>query len=561
MGHGVSTLQTAPRHCRHQIHRETVTMTKVHAFSVVALLYLSSTASARTINPFDLDEWKNMHRFSLRFQSSPAFAFPSVTVATTSGWTRKQARSIVTYSRDSLIQTSSRFHTRERYKTCFQFFKDQTDDIARRSNSSDYLHLTSPSLTNSCENNDALLHRIINGRNSSSLRWRRRTRRAAATLGIPRRCKDGQDYLEIQQQRKRTHLFSKSSNEAKGIQSSNVDECITLRPVPPLSSTILAEQQPDLSDDKRKLRIKKINSNVFRSRSRLTDEEHSRAKLVWASKYTSIQNLRKSFGSNRNKLWGDFDAKTTRKLYHTLLPRALLGLYEVGLWSPEEVAPLAFEARLAAKKYARERCRLPGRLAAMVYDGFRSWKTWGTWSVEGMTWDQIWHKYETQILEEYIEDSRRNGDEIDFHFLQEEITAQICLRILERSCNTNEAFDKMLLDDKHDKTAIKRRGRRNAERELARIKIKLDKDMEELTQLQLLNHSKRTRKRAAIFAFSSQSFFLDILGGEFTMGSLARQGVSDLSDDVVLSSIDGDGKKVCFTTDFVQAIVLSGFNG
>ncbi len=556
MGHGVSTLQS-PRHYRNQILREQITITRAHAFSIVALLYLSSTASAGTINPFDLDEWKSTHRFSLCFQSLPAFAFPSIPVASTSRRTQKQTHSIKASNRIPSIRTSSRFDTRERYQTCFQFFKDQTDGITRRSNLSDDFHHASPSHTSTCENEDALLHRIINGRNSSSLRWRRRTRRAAAALGIPRRCKDGQDYLKIQQQQRRTHFCSKSSN--KTTRSSKKDECITLRPVPPLSSTILAEQ-PD------RLRIQKMNSNVFRSR--LTDEEHSRAKLVWASKYTSIQNLRQSFGSNRNKLWGDFDAKTTRKLYHTLLPRALLGLYEVGLWSPEEVAPLAFEARLAAKKYARERCRLPGRLAAMVYDGFRSWKTWGTFSVEGMTWDQIWHKYESQILEEYIEDSRKNGDKIDFHLLQEEITAQICLRILERSCNTNEAFDKMLLDDQHDKTATKRRRRRNAERELARIKIKLDRDMEELTQLQLLNHSKQTRKRAAIFAFSSPSFFLDILGGEFTMGSLAlspqnfvkSQGVSELENDVVSRSIDDDGSHVCLTTDLVQAIVLSGLS-
>jgi len=248
------------------------------------------------------------------------------------------------------------------------------------------------------------------------------------------------------------------------------------------------------------------NFHKRKRKRKLTEEQHARAKLDWATKYTSIHTLRQSFGGNRNKIWGDFDTKTTRKLYHTLLPRALLGLYEVGLWSPTDLAPLAFEARQAAKKYARERCILPGRVAAMVYDGFRSWRTWGTWSVEGMSWEQVWDKYETQILEEYMEDHST----VDLDELQEEITAQICLRILERSCNTNEAVDRMFLhkDGSGQKQLPQqvagRRRKRNAERDLARIKIKLDRDMEELLetnrQLQIMNHNKL-----------KTPFFLDVL--------------------------------------------------
>jgi len=340
--------------------------------------------------------------------------------------------------------------------------------------------------------NDALLNRIITGRMSASLRWRKRTRRAAATLGIQKQHKNRQDYLEDQDQ-----IYQ---------------EIVTQRPsVPPPTSTIfkgvgLEEKTKSPNLNKSKMPILKI-TNFRKRRRKLTQEQHARAKLEWAAKYTSIHTLRQSFGRNRNKIWGDFDPQTTRKLYHTLLPRALLGLYEVGLWSSTDLAPLAFEARVAAKKYARERCILPGRLASMVYDGFRTWRRWGKWSIEGMSWEQIWNKYETQILEEYMEDNSN----VDLDELQEEITAQICLKILERSCITNEAVDKMFLNDDSDESKeAKRRRRRNAERDLAKIKLKLERDMKELLQ----DHEQlrlSTRKKSP--------FYLDVLGSTSAFGS------------------------------------------
>jgi hypothetical protein len=259
----------------------------------------------------------------------------------------------------------------------------------------------------------------------------------------------------------------------------------------------------------------------FLRRQKLSPSQHQAAKLDWASKYTSIDVLRQSFGTNRNKFWGDFDTKTTRKLYHTLLPRALLGLYEAGLWCPTDLAPLAFEARLAAKKYARERCVLPGRVMAMIYDGYRSWRSWGTWSVEGMSWEQVWNKYETQILEEYMED---NQGHVDLEELQEEITARICVRILERSCITNEHVDKIFLKtDGEDASSRSTRAnsntnngnslsrsqkrRRKAERDLARIKNRLERDVEELQLMEL-------QRRQRIHDNSSKiPFLMDILNG------------------------------------------------
>jgi hypothetical protein len=273
--------------------------------------------------------------------------------------------------------------------------------------------------------------------------------------------------------------------------------------------------------------------NQRNQRKILTEEEQRKAKLQWAAKYTSLPTIRQTFGRNRNKLWGDFDSQTTRKLYHTLLPRALLGLYDIGLWSPKELAPLAYEARVTAKKYARERCVFPSRVMAMVFDGYRMWRDWGTFSVEGMSWEQVWDKYETQVLKEMMEDCdqddggqddenlllRRDSDgcciiDLNEISVREEITAQICLRILERSCVTNGMVDKLFLEEDDDSDTSsgthsasnhegkknsgtnhfdndlngkrrkrkRRRRRRNAERDIARIRVHLENDIQELLQ-------------------------------------------------------------------------------
>jgi len=270
-------------------------------------------------------------------------------------------------------------------------------------------------------------------------------------------------------------------------------------------------------------------NNNSNDRRRLDYEQR---KAAWAAKYTSVSTLRQSFGKNKNRLWGDFDPTTTRKLYHTLLPRALLELRGLrdGLLSAndvvdgldeeekrrenenensqwqrirpsstdddddddsnaylinnildhdnnddqennylqeelKELAPLAYQARLAAKKYARERSRLPGRIGSMLYDGYRSWRRYGKWKSSGMTWEQVWNKYEDQVLREaqreaemlleggvtcLEEDDDENcvpsSMDVEEEGLDdEELTARICLRILERSVVTNDAIDKLFL--------------------------------------------------------------------------------------------------------------------
>lgn len=218
----------------------------------------------------------------------------------------------------------------------------------------------------------------------------------------------------------------------------------------------------------------------------LDPAEHERRKREWAAKYTDVSTLRHTFGTNRNKLWGDFDPETTRRLYHTLLPRALMALKDLGIMTEKELAPLAYEARNAAKKYARERSMVPGRVFSMCYDGYRSWRSYGKWNPEGMTWEQVWEKYEQQIVDELSDDHD-----------DEELTRQICLRILERSCKTNPTVDKIFLgeDQEHEKkahaldtgstdvgTSIKRKDamKRQRSMDIASISAQLESDIREL---------------------------------------------------------------------------------
>ena len=269
------------------------------------------------------------------------------------------------------------------------------------------------------------------------------------------------------------------------------------------------------SSSRRQIKNHINDSSTATSSSSMNRLEYERRKAAWAAKYTSVSTLRKSFGSNKNRIWGDFDPSTTRKLYHTLLPRALLELrvlreglmicdkeeeessgdnggkkrkswpWRRRLWQRKgaingdddmdmddidnitylqqelkELAPLAFRARLAAKEYARERSRLPARIGSMLYDGYRSWKKYGKWKSTGMTWEQVWKKYEDQVLKEYMMElgmempessvdhataSAVERLEVTDDLDDEEITARICLRILERSVVTNDAIDRLFL--------------------------------------------------------------------------------------------------------------------
>ena len=200
-----------------------------------------------------------------------------------------------------------------------------------------------------------------------------------------------------------------------------------------------------------------------RTRARTTSsslDDYEKRKREWAAQHTSVDALRKRFGENRNQVWGDLDATTSRRLYKTLLPKALLELYRVGL-RPQDLAPLAYQARLAAKLYARERCVVPARWAAQGYDGFRQWQRYGAFQCQGMTYDQVWHKYYQQAIlheadqptsttttttiatAEPTHSEKKNNKNVDL--AEEDVTARTCLKILERSCATNERIDQWVL--------------------------------------------------------------------------------------------------------------------
>jgi len=383
------------------------------------------------------------------------------------------------------------------------------------------------------------------------------------------------------------------------------------------------------------------NSNSNKNNQRRLDYEQQKA--AWAAKYTSVKRLRKSFGSNKNRLWGDFDPTSTRRLYHTLLPRALLELKGLrdGLlstkddvegrnvtideqdrrrkvksknrlpWSSKdnesnnidvnseennylqqelkELAPLAYQARLAAKKYARERSRLPGRIGSMLYDGYRSWRRYGKWKSTGMTWEQVWNKYEDQVLQEAmselengaaVDDEAKNaifksstseekiegvansvtrGEDID----DEELTARICLRILERSVVTNGAIDKLFLkelakeDGEEDEKEIERgsnksvaRKRRRVRRrrlrrrekriqaDLKAIEMKFDDDIRELLKYSTLatqegEDRRSKRKRGAFFWKSDKSSDATDNEKREEEDVSVEEGISSSSDDSV----------------------------
>eukprot|EP00978_Attheya_sp_CCMP212_P013261 scaffold33355_cov36-Attheya_sp.AAC.10 len=178
----------------------------------------------------------------------------------------------------------------------------------------------------------------------------------------------------------------------------------------------------------------------------LMDEQHLKRLEGWATKYTNVETLRSEFGSTKNKLWGgNLDPISSRKLYHVLLPRALLGLHELGVTDLEDLAPLAYEARVAAKQYARERCAIPGHLGAMLFDGWRQWKrSYGKFNPHSMSSDQLWAEYETQLLQDYDDFHEHDVDDMD----DERLTRDICLKILERPCITNDNIDRLFYSSK-----------------------------------------------------------------------------------------------------------------
>jgi hypothetical protein len=187
----------------------------------------------------------------------------------------------------------------------------------------------------------------------------------------------------------------------------------------------------------------------------------------------TIEALRAMYGTSPT-FWGDLDASQTRSLYHELLPRALerhekhLGFAD-GAGPPqadaaasskdiEARARLASAARRAAKLYVRERSILPARIAAHVYDAVRCKMQLGRFAWSGMTVDDVWTKYEQQILREcYAEEADLGADDAlesdldddEYRMLrlgidEAEVARRVGERILQRACRTNAHLDDVL---------------------------------------------------------------------------------------------------------------------
>jgi hypothetical protein len=205
------------------------------------------------------------------------------------------------------------------------------------------------------------------------------------------------------------------------------------------------------------------------------------ARQAWERKYCSVAGLREAFGRNQNVVWGDLDAATTRRLYKCLLPVALLELYEAGHVPPMELAPLAYRARVAAKLYARERSQVPARMFASIFDGYRQWRKYGSFDCTGMTYDQVWNKYAALIGQETSNKPDAKNGSIDDEDENDSVTAKICLKILERSCQSNEMIDRLVLKNRKGDKAARKQRQRDLQ-QLRSVSEQLERDIQLLLQ-------------------------------------------------------------------------------
>jgi len=137
--------------------------------------------------------------------------------------------------------------------------------------------------------------------------------------------------------------------------------------------------------------------------------------LAGACNFTTVEELREFYGPRQN-WWGDFDARETRQLYHSLLPKQLLE--ESAALPVEDRARLAVAARRAARLYARERGPLPVTLACQLLDGVRVFAVSGNWQPDGLSEEQIFAKYATSCGGE-------SEEEVYYKILQKSCTSNL----------------------------------------------------------------------------------------------------------------------------------------
>ena len=153
------------------------------------------------------------------------------------------------------------------------------------------------------------------------------------------------------------------------------------------------DMQSDLIERNIRLAMEQIQSQRLQRQKSLTSD-HPPIEKVSGKHYvfppTDIDALRKRYGTNKNE-WGDWSQEKTRAFYRTNLPRSLQIDGALGL-TLEERAKLASEARHALRVYSRERCFLPYRVAAQVYDGIRHFQLFGYYKCDGMNWSEVQDK-------------------------------------------------------------------------------------------------------------------------------------------------------------------------
>ena len=132
------------------------------------------------------------------------------------------------------------------------------------------------------------------------------------------------------------------------------------------------------------------NKNTYTQMSIL--KEPPKISNHYACPPTSLEALRRRYGTNK-EFWGDWSAEQTRTFYKQMLPKALQIDGALGL-SLEQRAEIASANRHALRLYSRERCHLPARIVARLYDGLRHLHCFGYWKSQGMDWNEVnCHEY------------------------------------------------------------------------------------------------------------------------------------------------------------------------
>jgi len=185
----------------------------------------------------------------------------------------------------------------------------------------------------------------------------------------------------------------------------------------------------------------------YRTQSEMEDDmAYELRRNEWLARFGSFEAVQSTYG--KGTLWGDLDSLQARILRHALLTRALLALNEMGLMRRDELALLAYQARMAVSAYAQSRTRVSDIYWISLYHNFKM--------LQGKWWDttpvHISLRPEGRImLEEYAWARAAvpvKGKMLFNHVVAQNIvleqddtlTMRIYARLLERSCGNDQAY-------------------------------------------------------------------------------------------------------------------------